>query len=86
MGQTLQFVVTAADPENNTLTFSANASPDYNWPSGATFNPATQTFSWNVPPYDGTIPHSSIYTVRFTVMDNGSPQESDYEDVQILVE
>jgi hypothetical protein len=84
MGQTLQFVVTAADPENNTLTYSADLSTLPG--TGATFNPATQTFSWNVPPYDGTIPHSSLHTVRFTVMDNGSPQESAYEDVQILVE
>jgi hypothetical protein len=84
MGNTLQFVVTATDPENNSLTYTADLSglPG----SGASFNPATQTFSWSVPLYDGSIPHSSVYTVRFTVTDNGTPHESDYEDVQILVE
>jgi hypothetical protein len=84
MGNTLQFVVTATDPENNSLTYTADLSELPG--SGASFNPATQTFSWSVPPYDGSIQHSSIYTVRFTVTDNGTPQESDYEDVQILVE
>ncbi len=85
MGNTMQFVVTATDPENNLLTYSADLSK---LPPGnlATFNPATQTFSWSVPPYDGTIPHSTTCTVRITVTDNGSPQESDYEDVAILVE
>ena len=37
----LEFNVTAADPDNDALTYSAA-----NLPPGASFDPATQTFSW----------------------------------------
>ncbi len=40
-GETLSFTVTATDPDGDPLTYSAG-----NLPSGASFNPATRTFSW----------------------------------------
>ena len=40
-GETLQFTVVANDPDGDALTYSAS-----NLPTGATFDPATQTFIW----------------------------------------
>ncbi len=40
-GITLTFAVSAADADNDPLTYSATALPD-----GSTFDPATKTFSW----------------------------------------
>ena len=40
-GATLTFTVTATDPNGDALTCSAS-----NLPAGASFNPATQTFTW----------------------------------------
>jgi hypothetical protein len=72
-GQTLQFTVSATDPDGNTLTYSAS-----NLPIGATFNPSTRTFSWT--------PTSSqagtYHNVRFTVSDGSL---TDYEDITITV-
>ena len=90
MGNTLQFIVTATDPENNQLTYSIgncliNGSPAA-LPSGASIDPVTQTFTWSVPAFNGSIAHSTVFTIRFTVTDNGTPRESDYEDVPIIVE
>ncbi len=75
-GQLLQFVVTGSDPDpGDQLIFSAS-----NLPSGAAFDPNTRTFSW-IPGFED----AGNYTVRFTVTDDGSPQESDFEDVTITV-
>lgn len=40
-GQTLNFVLSAADPDGGILTFSSS-----NLPSGASFNPVTRSFQW----------------------------------------
>lgn len=78
--QQIQFTVTATDPENNGLTFSAEAQFDHNWPTGAVFTPATQTFTFTP---SETNPRT--YFLKFIVTDNGSPQESDYEYVELTV-
>jgi hypothetical protein len=72
-GATLTFTVSASDPDGGTLTYSAS-----NLPSGASFEPATRTFSW-------TPDHSQAGTynnVRFTVSD-GSLEDS--ENITITV-
>ncbi len=74
-GQTLTFVVTGTDPDGDRLTFSTGGLPQ-----GATFNPATQTFTWT-PNYN----QAGNFWVRFTVTDNGIPQESDTEEIVITV-
>jgi hypothetical protein len=75
-GQTLTIVLTGSDPDNDALTYSAS-----NLPPGATFDPATQTFTWT-PTYDqtGTYPN-----IEFTVTDGGSPAELDVELIKITV-
>lgn len=40
-GATLSFTISATDPDNDTLTYSAS-----NLPKDATFNPSTRTFEW----------------------------------------
>jgi hypothetical protein len=57
------------------LTFSAG-----NLPSGATFDPATQTFTWDTGYGD-----TGNYNVLFTVTDDGLPPASDSETVTITV-
>jgi hypothetical protein len=71
----LSFTVAATDADNDTLTYAASGLP-----TGATFDPATRTFSWT-PTYAQAGPHS----VTFTVTDNGSPVASDTETVAITV-
>ena len=55
----LSFTVSASDPDNDTLTYSASGLP-----KGATFNASTKTFSWT-PSYT----QSGNYQVTFTVSD-----------------
>ena len=76
-GQLLTFTITATDTDGgDTLTYSAS-----NLPTGATFTPATQTFSWTPAGGDaGTYPN-----VLFTVDDDGTPQASDSEGITITV-
>ena len=74
-GNSLTFTVTASDPDNDGLTFSAS-----NVPSGASFNPSTHVFSWTP-----AIGDAGNYNVQFTVTDNGSPPETDLEIVAITV-
>jgi hypothetical protein len=72
-GATLTFTISASDPDGGPLAYSAS-----NLPSGASFEPATRTFSW-------TPDHSQAGTypdVRFTVSD-GSLEDS--EDITITV-
>ena len=59
-GQQLQFVVTAADSDNDTLTYSA-----YGLPSGASFDSGTRTFSWT-PDSDQV---GSYTNIRFEITD-----------------
>ena len=74
-GQPLAFTITANDPDGDNLVFSAS-----NLPTGASFDSAAQTFSWN-PGYGA----AGNYTVTFTVTDNGTPTQSDSEQVTIGV-
>jgi hypothetical protein len=75
-GQLLQFTITATDPDRDALIYSAS-----NLPPGATFDPATQTFSWT-PGYDQA---GSYPNIEFTVTDNGNPIEIDTELITITV-
>ncbi|MBI2877807.1 MAG: carboxypeptidase regulatory-like domain-containing protein [Candidatus Tectomicrobia bacterium] len=72
-GQTLSFTISGSDPDGTPLTFSASGLPP-----GASFDPATQTFSWT-PAYSqaGTYPG-----VRFSVS-NGTYTDS--EEIAITV-
>jgi hypothetical protein len=76
-GNLLEFTISATDADGgDTLTYSAS-----NLPTGATFTPATQTFSWTPNVGDaGTYPN-----VLFTVDDDGTPQGSDNEGITITV-
>ena len=74
-GQTLQFTVSASDPDNDDLTYSAESVP-----TGGNFDAGTRTFTWT-PDYAA----SGNYTVTFTVTDNGTPVKNDSEDVSITV-
>ncbi len=56
-GKTLEFTVTASDPDGDTISLAANGLPE-----GATFDPLTKTFSWT-PDYN----QAGNYTVNFTV-------------------
>jgi hypothetical protein len=70
---TLAFSVSATDPDGDTLTYSAS-----NLPIGATFDPATWTFTWT--PQDG---QSGVYaSIRFLASDGSL---SDTEDITITV-
>ncbi|MCX5825094.1 MAG: putative Ig domain-containing protein [Deltaproteobacteria bacterium] len=72
----LQFTITAKDPDGDALTYSAS-----NLPSGASFDPATQIFSWT-PEYN----QAGVYTnIEFTVTDNGTPLGIDSELITITV-
>jgi len=73
--ESLTFTITASNPDGDTLTYSAG-----NLPIGAGFDTNQQKFSWT-PGYGA----SGNYTVTFTVTDNGSPAQSDSEQVTITV-
>ncbi|RLE45970.1 MAG: hypothetical protein DRJ31_10570, partial [Candidatus Methanomethylicota archaeon] len=62
----LQFIVKATDPDNEKLTFSAS-----NLPSGATFDPSTQIFSWTP-----ASTQTDTYYVRFKVEDQSGGVDS----------
>ncbi len=71
--QALAFVVSAADPDADSLTYSVSGLPE-----GAVFNPATRTFNWK-PTYS----QSGIYTLTFTVSD-GSFTDSKTMTITVL--
>ncbi len=75
-GELLEFTVTGSDPDGDNLTYSTS-----NLPSGANFNPVTRVFSWT-PDYDQT----GIYTISFTVTDDGDPPLNYSEEVTLTVE
>jgi len=72
----LTFTVSATDPDADTLTYTATGLP-----TGASFDPATRTFSWT-PSYtqSGTYP-----SVTFTVTDSGTPGLTASEAITITV-
>jgi len=71
-GRTIQFQVEATDPEGFNLEYSAN-----NLPSGATFNPATQIFSWRP-----TLAQLGTHTVVFGV-DDGYFTDSEFVTIAV---
>ncbi len=71
-GELLTFVITAADPDGDPLSYSAS-----NLPSNASFDPAAQRFSWT-PGYDQT----GYSHVWFTVSDG---ELGDIEVIMITV-
>ena len=72
-GETLTFTISASDPDGDALTYSAS-----NLPQGASFSPATRTFSWTP-----TNDQAGVYpNVRFQVSD-GSLNDS--ENINITV-
>ena len=72
-GQPLSFQVSATDADSDALTYSAS-----NLPSGASFSPATRTFSWT-PGFT----QAGVYPgVQFEVSDGVA---TDAEDIQITV-
>ena len=75
-GATLQFTVSATDPDNDTITLSAT-----NLPTGATFTPSTGLFYWNTD-FDEAGNYADI---EFTATDNGIPMELDVELITITV-
>ena len=82
-GTTLTIDVGAAtDPENDTLSFSADLGSTKN--NGATFNTSTGVFEWNIPYTVVNAPAVSInFDVTFTVRD--SHNNSDTETITITV-
>jgi hypothetical protein len=72
VGSTLSFTVTATDPDGDPLTYSATGLP-----TGATFDPATKTFTWT-PGFDQV----GSCTVTFIVSDGKLTIQ---EDVVITV-
>ena len=70
--QSLQFTLSATDPDNDALVYSAS-----NLPQGASFSAATKTFSWT--PSAG---QAGSYQVTFTVSDGSL---SDTETITITV-
>jgi hypothetical protein len=75
-GQLLEFIVTASDPDEDNLTFSAS-----NLPLGAVFDTNTATFNWT----PGFGDAGNYTNVEFTVTDDGVPLELDVELVTITV-
>jgi parallel beta-helix repeat protein len=75
-GELLEFTITASDPDNDGLDYSAS-----NLPGGASFDTETQTFSWT--PDFGQA--GSYPNVVFTVTDDGTPPLSDSETITITV-
>ncbi len=75
-GATLQFTVSATDPDGDALTYAAT-----NLPAGATFNPATRQFSWT-PTYSQA---GNYENIEFTVTDDGSPMQLDVELITVTV-
>ena len=70
-GELLEFTISATDPDGDSLTYSAS-----NLPSGASFDPSTQTFSWT-PAQAGT-----YAGIHFEVSDG---ELTDSEDMTITV-
>jgi hypothetical protein len=70
-GSQLQFTLSATDPDGDTLTYSAS-----NLPTGATFDPATRTFTWT----PGSTQAGSYPAVHFAVSDGTA---TDFKEITI---
>jgi len=78
-GGTLNFTVSAFNPDSNSVSFSTNSSHAIYASQGATFNPDTGQFSWS-PSMEGS------HQITFTVTDNdASPAVTDSETITIDV-
>ena len=76
VGQTLQFTVTATDPDGDQVTLAAS-----NLPTGATFDPLTGQFSWTTTVNNiGTYPN-----IQFVATDTGYPSMDDSKTITITV-
>jgi hypothetical protein len=75
-GGTLEFTITATDPDDDALNYGAA-----NLPPGATFDAATQNFRWT-PEFNQS---GNYPDVLFTVTDNANPPASDQEAVTITI-
>jgi hypothetical protein len=76
-GSALDIIVTASDPDGDALTFAADV------PDGATFvdlGDGTAEFSWT--PTSNQVGHHSV---RYTVVDDGSPPEQNTQEIMISV-
>ncbi|MES2594472.1 MAG: kelch repeat-containing protein [Verrucomicrobiota bacterium] len=76
-GGTVTFQVSGSDLNGHNLTYAA-----FFLPAGATFTPATRTFTWT--PAAGQY-NSTVTNVTFRVTDDGSPNLSDEEAINITV-
>ncbi len=78
-GSTVTFTASATDADSpaNTLTYSLATGA----PSGATIDPNTGAFSWNVPANAST----ANVSVTVQVTDNGTPTLSDSETITVAV-
>jgi len=72
-GQTLSFMINAADPDGDTLKYSTGGLPD-----GAVFDSASRTFTWT-PDYDQS---GSYQDIHFEVNDG---ELTDWENITIRV-
>jgi hypothetical protein len=72
-GTTLSFTISAADPDGDTLTYSA-----FSMPNGASFNPDTRTFNWT-PSFRQAGTYSGVH---FIVSDSNA---EDTEDITITI-
>lgn len=75
-GEELRFKLKASDPDDDALTFTAT-----NLPEGASFDPATGTFTWK--PDKGSA--GSYYGISFTVTDHGQTPLSASREMTIKV-
>jgi hypothetical protein len=73
----LSFVLTATDPDGNTLAYSIVSGSE----TGMTLNASTGAFSWTPAEAQGP----GTYDVTFRVTDNGVPALYDEETIQITV-
>jgi len=76
-GSLLTFTVRATDDPAQTLRFSLGAGA----PQGAYIDPVSGVFSWTPTELQGP----GVYSITIIVTDNGTPQMSDSETIQIVV-
>jgi hypothetical protein len=76
-GRTIQFTLGANDPDGDNLTYAATTLPP-----GATFTPATRTFTWS-PDYSAVM-STTVFAAGFQVQDDDALTPlSDSEEIEI---